>query len=334
VWLAASEGDVALGGRDNGFRWVAGGADGVWAVTCYFNPGRNGVRKSNYHLFREHLGVPLVTVELAYDDAFDLVESDAEILIQIRGGAVLFQKERLLNVAIRALPESCDKVVWIDSDIIFGAEDWPRRVSEALDHFPIVQPFEKLHHMPRSWQAETFSEADASFTWQSAVHAISEGELPGWAVNPPAPPATDSYALGSVWAAQRGLLDRHGLYDAGIVGGGPRLVACAAYGILEPVIVGQRMNSHQRRRYLDWAVPFARDIGGAVAPVAGDVFHLWHGDLTRRGYDTRHRDLAPYGFDPYEDIAVAENGAWRWSSEKPEMHRFLERFFAAREVGT
>jgi hypothetical protein len=207
-------------------------------------------------------------------------------------------------------------------------------VSEALDHYPIVQPFEKLHHMPRGWQADSFSEADAAYTWLSCAYAISEGELPGWAVNPPAPPATDSYALGSVWAARRVLLDRHGLYDAGIAGGGPRLVACAAYNIIEPAIVSQRMNARQGQRYRDWAVPFAEEIGGAVAPIAGEVFHLWHGDLHRRGYESRHRDLEPFAFDPYEDIAIADNGAWRWNSEKPEMHRFFERYFASRELGT
>ena len=149
-------------------------------MTSYFNPGRNGVRKANYHLFRERLGIPLVAVELAYDEAFDLTEDDAEILIQIRGGAVLFQKERLLNVAINALPESARKVLWIDSDIIFGSADWPARLSEALDTYPIVQPFEKLHHMPRGWHAERLDEADAAYTWQSVAYAISEGELPGW----------------------------------------------------------------------------------------------------------------------------------------------------------
>jgi hypothetical protein len=42
-----------------------------------------------------------VTVELSFDGRFELAGSDADILIQLSGGAVLWQKERLLNLALK-----------------------------------------------------------------------------------------------------------------------------------------------------------------------------------------------------------------------------------------
>ena len=73
----------------------------MWAITSYFNPARYKNRLSNFRVFRANLGVPLVTVELSFDGNFELSEKDSDILIQVSGGAVLWQKERLLNVALK-----------------------------------------------------------------------------------------------------------------------------------------------------------------------------------------------------------------------------------------
>ena len=61
-------------------------------------------------------GLQLLCVELVFGDAttspFQLNASDCEILIQRRTGAgnTLWQKERLLNIALENLPNSVDKV--------------------------------------------------------------------------------------------------------------------------------------------------------------------------------------------------------------------------------
>src|SRR5215471_14570554 len=96
----------------------------MWAMTSYYNPVRYKRRLSNYRIFRENLGVPLITVELSFNGQFELTEEQADILIQISGGAVLWQKERLLNVALQAVPSSCNKVAWLDCDILFDTPNW------------------------------------------------------------------------------------------------------------------------------------------------------------------------------------------------------------------
>jgi hypothetical protein len=59
-----------------------------------------------------------VTVELSFDGRFDLTDQDADILIQLSGGAVLWQKERLLNLAIKAAPAGVKHIAWFDCDVI------------------------------------------------------------------------------------------------------------------------------------------------------------------------------------------------------------------------
>jgi hypothetical protein len=61
------------------------------------------------------------------------------------------------------------------------------------------------------------------------------------------------------------------------------------------------------------------------------VYHLWHGDLADRGGGARHRGLVPFEFDPVADIAIAEAGCWRWATDKPDLHRYLRDYFAARK---
>src|SRR4051812_27266124 len=88
--------------------------DGLWAITTYFNPMRYQRRQSNYHQFRKNLKAPLLTVELAYGTDYDLRAEDAEILVHLRTRDILWQKERLLNLALQNLPSSCRNVVCVD----------------------------------------------------------------------------------------------------------------------------------------------------------------------------------------------------------------------------
>ena len=37
----------------------------------------------------------------------------------------MWQKERLLNLAVAALPPGCTKVAGLDSDLVFRPRDWP-----------------------------------------------------------------------------------------------------------------------------------------------------------------------------------------------------------------
>src|SRR5215813_11905127 len=116
-------------------------ASNLWAITCYFNPIGYHRRLENYHTFRQHLAVPLVTVELAFSGSFELQRGDADILVQLRGGDVLWQKERLLNLALKSLPDCCDKVAWLDCDVVFESDDWAARASQALDHVELLHLF-------------------------------------------------------------------------------------------------------------------------------------------------------------------------------------------------
>jgi hypothetical protein len=77
--------------------------------------------------------------KLSFDGGFELTKDDADILIQISGGAVLWQKERLLNLAIKLVPLHVKSIAWLDCDVIFDRPDWAdSRALAGTASFPVT----------------------------------------------------------------------------------------------------------------------------------------------------------------------------------------------------
>jgi hypothetical protein len=299
-------------------------ATGIWAITAYFNPMRYRTKLSNYRLFRERLDLPLVTIELAYGSDYELDQYDAEILVQRRSQDVLWQKERLLNLALQALPDECRIVVWVDCDIIFESNNWILRVSKSLDRFALVQPFQTVYRMPPSWTPGQPLPLEAERR-HSVPSLIASGMSESACLSVPSS-QIDS-APGYAWAAGRKLLEEYALYDACIIGGGDSTILRTAYGRFRDALRLQYLN---RNHYLRWAIPFYDAVKSNVAFLEGNIFHLWHGNTAHRQYRQRDKVLARCKFDPKTDIAIDQSGIWRWNSQKPELHNLVRDYFCAR----
>jgi len=297
----------------------------LWTITSYFNPMRSRRRRANYRTFRARLHLPLVAVELAYGADFDLEEGDADVLIQLRGRDVMWQKERLLNVALRHVPASCRRIVWTDCDTVFEAADWSDRLDALLDRHPLVQAFSRIHHQPADWRPGA-AETSPLFTQPAVLALVAEVGSDPFAS--PLATGSGSSSKGGVWAARREVLEAHGFYDACIIGGGDLALASAIHGRFD--VATRTMNGRQAEHYLRWARPWHDLLAGQASVLDGTVSHLWHGEVTDRRYRQRHDGLAPHDFDPFEDIAHDDNGVWRWNTDKPAMHEYVRAYFAAR----
>ena len=124
--------------------------DEIWSITSYYNPCHYRRRFNNFKRFRDVLVGPLLVVELGFENSFELSQGDAELLIQIPGTAVLWQKERLLNIGIRSLPAEVRYVAWLDSDIVFSNTAWREMSIEALQQYCLIQPFENVFDLDPS----------------------------------------------------------------------------------------------------------------------------------------------------------------------------------------
>lgn len=303
----------------------------LWAITSYFNPLHYRRRPAAYRGFRDRLQVPLATIELSFDGSYELGAGDADLLVQLRGEDVMWQKERLLNVLLPQLPAECRQVAWLDCDIVFERQDWPERLAEALARAPVVQPFQRVHYMPPHAGPDDVAESIATLTRESLGSWLDSGRSVDDALRHATTRRSDSAMKGMAWAASRDLLESQGFYDACIIGGGANALACAVLGTYDQVIRSNCMNDRQREHYLAWAERFHRAADGSISCLAGDVYHLWHGDLANRRGSALHKGFTAFEFDPGTDIAITEAGCWRWSTDKPDMHRFLRDYFAARK---
>ena len=139
-----------------------------------------------------------------------------------------------------------------------------------------------------------------------------------------------SLSPGRAWAMRREDLAQVGLYDALIVGVGDYAVVQAALGRSQAFVDEYELSSVRSRHYLEWAERFHRIVDGNLGMVEGDIYHLWHGTLENRQYDSRQEILRRFDFDPYLDIALDENGCWRWNSDKPDLHEEVKAYFRER----
>ncbi len=303
----------------------------VWAITAYFDPLGSSRRLSAYREFRRRLNVPLITVELAFDGDFQLSQADADILIQLRGGSVLWQKERLLNIALQALPESCDTVAWLDCDVVFVRDGWAAEARRELNEFALVQPFDRLYYLNADDATRAPNSGRENDYFDSFASRLAHGTLPEQAFHMVAASRQYRYAPGIAWVARRSTLAEHGLYDAGVIGGGDSLLQAAACGHHADRATALRMNPRQRRHYEEWAHRFHQDVRGRISYVEGSVLHLWHGDLSDRRYKERHEGFERFEFDPQEDLAYTADGTWCWNSDKPELHAYVKAHFEGQD---
>jgi hypothetical protein len=298
----------------------------LWAVTSYFNPAGYRRKLPNYRVFRQRLAVPLLAVELSHGAQFELGPGDADILVQLRGGDVMWQKERLLNVAISRLPDECDYVAWLDCDVVFGRSDWASAAIRELNRASLCQLFQSVHHVARD--AASISRETSILRQESLAYAVASALVAS--VTVVVDRDGELLKRGHAWCARRELIAAHGLYDRNVLGGGDNLLVHAAAGLAEEVIVWHGMAPCHADDYRRWAARFGRAVSG-IGYIDGDIFHLWHGDLQRRNYRSRHRILSSAGYDPATDIALDPEGCWRWNSPKPEMHRMVREYFEQRD---
>jgi len=303
----------------------------IWAITNYYNPCGYRRRLENFKRFKDALLAPLLVVELGFGNSFELSQGDADILLQLPGSAALWQKERLLNIGIHSLLAEVSYVAWLDSDIVLSNTSWPEMAIDALQRHCLIQLFENLIDLDPS---STHVGSEFEYTGESMAAFVQNGGP----LRTPLPGSKRRYrasAKGGAWAGHRGFLERYGIYDAIITGGGDLAFAHAAYGWLNEATSSLRLNPTQATHYLNWARPFFDAVRGNVGYLKGDLFHYWHGKFADRRYGERAETLLQFDFDPYVDIAIDEYGCFKWSSDKPELHAYLRRYFATtNEDGT
>jgi len=211
---------------------------------------------------------------------------------------LLFQKEALLNLAEKLVPNQVCKIAWIDADVWLSPVDWAAQTALLLDHFPIVQPYATAYWSGREGPIQRVCPSAGS-----QRKLLTAGTHPGFAM-----------------AARRELWrDYGGLYPWMILGSGDMAFAAAALGldiIKQNVGLGTSMILQADADLYDpWYQKLLTWTRGRMAWTPGDCIHEWHGERKDRDYVHRH-ELLP-GQRASQHLRVGQNGLIEWTDEAP-----------------
>lgn len=323
----------------------------LWAVTSYFNPIGWRSRLETYRLFRAHLGVPLLTVEWSAEGRFALGPADADVLVQVSGGDLMWQKERLLNLGIEHLPETVPYVAWVDCDVLFCDPDWAARAREALAHTGALQLFSEISYLdPARTRALLGSAVDgadgdlgrhrseapvvasARIAADSGADALVEADLRGHTRVSGA-----GFRLprnpGMAWAARRAHLAEVGLFERAVVGSGDNFFLFAALGRAHRWLATASRFGYDylsASRFPDWADAVHARLGGDVGYLDGAVLHPYHGELSDRSYKERHLRFSALGVDIERDVVAEPGRPLRFARREPAWESFMRGYFESR----
>ena len=301
----------------------------MWALTTYFNPIRYKRRLSNYRIFCSNLHIPLVTVELSFDGQFELTEGDADVLLQLSGGAVLWQKERLLNIAIKSVPSDVKNIAWIDCDILFGRNDWVEEAERQLnEQYNIIQLFSEVIYLNKEDTGELLYKFDSYPACPGLVAFYNETNISLLDKGAASTQGNIVYNPGLAWAGTKEIFAKHGFYDLAIIGAGDLYMANSIFGTMDFIIRRHSLNERISEGYLKWGKGFHQTVANKVGYISGKIYHLWHGDTKNRNYRDRFKLLAD--FDPEADVYIGDNGVWHWTKPTIALAEQLRAHFINR----
>jgi len=316
-----------------------------WAITSYYNLTESTTRLRNHRCFKRRLSVPLLTVEWHPDSRFQLKDDDADIVLRIGGGDLMWQKERLLSLAVTALPDTVKYVAWLDCDILFGNRDWADEARELLKNNSVVQLFSDVAYAGASESLRLINSAEPELDMvdckqlparESFVAMLGrlKGDVAdhdiGVRLRPDANNCSNVMqrpSPGFAWAAQPAFLRDVGLYQHGIMGGGDTLFCYGMSGFIEKLIAYHRTIGWEFYSdcdaYRRWAQGAAAASRGELAYVRGQILHLFHGSLAD--------GLVQFALDLDRDIVAHDGQPWSWRRDRDRLNSYFLKYLRARK---
>lgn len=273
------------------------------AVVAFFSP-------SDYVLPKKHLqrvlkqlcdkNIPVVVAQVVHPNKNPEPVPENVVNRVWQSTHTLFWKENLWNLGAQILPTK--NLLFIDSDVIFAANNWAPKISQMLDEYDLIQPFENC-----VW----LNQNSTGIELQRKCSAVALKEQ----INPN--PAI--YHPGFAWACRRDSFIRMGgWYEFHPAGGGDTATAYA----LAKQEHGDHWHRNLRTETWIWKRQSfqryrarAQSAGLKIGYIAGDTIqHLWHGARELRRYTSRHTFMPQVGYDEFP-LQHRPDGLLEWTDE-------------------
>ncbi len=247
----------------------------------------------------ENANIPFYVGEVYYykSEPFNSLKDNIFIF---QTDSYMFYKENIVNNVIDRIKDKYEYICILDADIIFDDINWYNMIKMALEIYEIVQPFSDAFWLYKNFKVQHRN--------KSIVENKERGH-PGF-----------SLAFRTKWFKE------NKLFDLAIIGGGDR-------SILNSVL------SISSSRYYFYTDLERHDIKKPVVTVGNvkmKVYHLYHGNLTKRQYDTRTIIILDC-FRKHKVKYIADlvyknyNGIYQWKEKyKEELNKKVLNYFSKR----
>ncbi len=274
-------------------------------ICAYFNFTDNPVYKQNYIKFRKNLNHPITTVEVALKHQKFFIDDSIKILANSNN--LMWQKERMLNIAISTLPDNCDKICWLDTDIIFQNKNWLSDTEKLLDNYKIVQVFDTVRESPQ---------INTSHNTISLAKCLHE-KKPYNLIYP---------AIGLGWAFRRDILIDDKIYDKDIVGNSDAMQLMCWFGCWNHDCISSLYKPYQIE-FLEWGWQSYEKVQSNFSFTPGKIHHFFHGRWQNRYYVARRGILRSAEYIPSKDIELDSNCLYKFSTDQFEMQKQISKYF-------
>jgi len=213
-------------------------------------------------------GIPVFTIELVIKGSKPTIQ-DA---FHVYGTSYLFQKENLFRILETKIPVNFSKLLFMDSDIIFGDPDWYDKLSVILDTHDIAHCFETA-----LWLDITYRKI--AMNAESYIKSTKKDILL-WD-----PSQSKLYHSGFGWAFTRNWYNQAGFIDDAIIGSGDLIFS---YGLFDEIYKGMQNLSFYKSSIKRWTETKGNP---SITHLPVTIYHMFHGNLEKRQYETRNEIL-------------------------------------------
>lgn len=299
----------------------------VAVLVPFFNVHSSKVMVDNFNNFKRGIKEDMFVIEVAFGDSPFLIDDSADF-IRIRGTRqnLMWQKERMLNIALSKLPPEYTDIAWLDADVLFDNKNWVEEMQDALEKFCFVQLFETARWLNKDGSPDIMfhtmvDQGKNLFSSGFTGEAQDNGFHPGFA-----------------WAARREVLEDTGWFDSHICGNGDSFIY---YAIAGHLLAGNYLMVKNKLMGFNYSfLKFRNKIikagaAGSISNISGNIRHMYHGSFNDRDYAGRQKFMIDAQFDPVEDLEIDGNGLYKWVNKNENVATLssnLTDYFKQRKI--
>lgn len=281
-------------------------ANDTCVVTCHFNfiGWKTPVRNLNRFLrdFKRQ-GIDVYGAE-AYLNKPETEGNRNWIQVKATEKNICFQKEALLNIVIRNLPDNFTKIIVCDHDIFFERKDWFDAAKQALEYYDFIQPFSECVWTGK--KGEELGRKESFFKVNSAKWGH-----PGFSIG-----------------FKRSSFARVEFYPFCIVGGGDTIITGSVLGNIEAA------KDKFKRFFDDYKILGSNEWYKKVRSedfkcgyIDGVIYHEYHGSKKDRRYQGRGLILKNLDF---RDVYLNRDGLVEFGINSDKTRREVHEYLRSR----